>query len=409
MQAVARQSGEFSALAGVQGLRGLALRRLGSGLVARVVRSRWVTAAVVVAMLPMGLRAQAPTPVTPAQHASGTVKSTATDSVTLLGTDGKDVTVSVPAEAKVLIVPPGSHDLKAATPGALSDVAAGDRVLATAAPGDTSTPMKAARLIVMKSTAIAQTHAEEDAAWQRGGGGIVKAVDTTAGTVTVVNGARTMVVKTTPATSIRRYANGSVKFQDAVASSLAAIHPGDQLRVRGTKSEDGSEIAADGIVTGNFQHFAGLISAIDPSAQTITLKDLATKKVVTVQVTPESNLKRLPPQLAQMIAGANKQAGSGDAPRTASAGAPGAGAAGPQRRPDLAQILPRLPSQTLGDLKTGEAVMIVANSAAEASAHSTAITLLVGVDPILAAPGGDSMTLSPWSVGGGEPEGGAQP
>jgi hypothetical protein len=51
----------------------------------------------------------------------------------------------------------------------------------------------------------------------------------------------------------------------------------------------------------------------------------------------------------------------------------------------------------------------VANSAAEASAHSTAITLLVGVDPILAAPGGDSMTLSPWSVGGGEPEGGAQP
>jgi hypothetical protein len=304
--------------------------------------------------------------------------------------------------------------------------------LASALPGDTSTPLKAARLIVMKSSAIAQTHAEEESAWQRGGGGIVKSVDPSAGSITVVNGARTLVVKTTSATRVKRYANGSVKFQDAVASSLDAVRPGDQLRVRGTKSEDGTEITADAIVTGSFQHYAGLISAIDPTAQTVTLKDLATKRVVTVQITADSTLKRLPPQAAQMLAAGEKSgeaggggsgarngggaagataAGPGGASGGAATGGAGAGAGGGRRRLDLAQILPRLPSETLGDLKNGEAVMIVASSAAEPSGRATAITLLAGVEPILAAPGGDAMTLSPWSMGGGgeADAGGAQP
>ncbi len=370
--------------------------------------------------LPVRLCAQetsAPAAGQQAQHTSGTVKGAGSDSLTVTTAAGQDVTVNVPSAAKILLVPPGSRDLKAATPGALSDVAAGDRVLVTAVPGDTSTPMTAARVIVMKASAIAQTHAEEEAAWQRGGGGIVKAVDPANGTITIVNGARTTVVKTTPATSFRRYANGSVRFEDAVPSSLGAIHPGDQMRVRGERSPDGTEIAADGIVTGSFQHYSGLISAIDPAAQTVTLKDLATKHNVTVQVTPESTVKQLPAQAAQMLAGGGANGAGGQGAAGARAGAAGAGASGasgaagaPRRRPDLAQILPRLPSETLSDLKTGEAVMIVATSPAETGGRSTAITLLSGVEPLLSAPGGESYTLSPWSVGGETPDAsGAQP
>jgi hypothetical protein len=58
-------------------------------------------------------------------------------------------------------------------------------------------------------------------------------------------------------------------------------------------------------------------------------------------------------------------------------------------------------------LKAGDAVMIVAN--APAAGQDTAVTLLVGVDPILrAAPKGE-MTLTPWSVGGGaDAAGGSQ-
>jgi hypothetical protein len=55
-----------------------------------------------------------------------------------------------------------------------------------------------------------------------------------------------------------------------------------------------------------------------------------------------------------------------------------------------------LPEEVLGGLKPGDAVMIVASGS---DASPTAVTLLVGVDPILrAAPEGE-MTLAPWSLG----------
>ena len=44
--------------------------------------------------------------------------------------------------------------------------------------------------------------------------------------------------------------SNSIKFDDAKPSKLADIHPGDQLRARGTKNEDGTEFAAEEIVSG---------------------------------------------------------------------------------------------------------------------------------------------------------------
>ena len=71
-------------------------------------------------------------------------------------------------------------------------------------------------------------------------------------------------------------------------------------------------------------------------------------------------------------------------------------------------MLSRLPTQTLADLKVGDAVMIVASESAPGSDKVTAVTMLSGVEPILAATpsGAPAMTLSPWNVGGGTPEGG---
>ena len=80
-------------------------------------------------------------------------------------------------------------------------------------------------------------------------------------------------------------------------------------------------------------------------------------------------------------------------------------------------MLSRLPTETLAGLKAGDAVMIVATSPSSDTETPVAVTLLVGVDAILSAsPSGQTMTLSPWSLGGGEgggeggggPEGGAQ-
>jgi hypothetical protein len=73
-------------------------------------------------------------------------------------------------------------------------------------------------------------------------------------------------------------------------------------------------------------------------------------------------------------------------------------------------MVSRLPAGSISDLKVGAAVMIVASQADPGSSTVTAVTLLSGVEPILAATpnGTPEMTLSPWNVGGGGPDGGGQ-
>jgi hypothetical protein len=195
-----------------------------------------------------------------------------------------------------------------------------------------------------------------------------------------------------------------VRFADAKLATLADVRPGDQLRVRGSKSADGATITADEMVAGTFHNYSGLIASIDATAGTVTLKDLATKKTVTVAVTPGSDVHRLPPTVAQMIAARMK----GGATATPAAGATPDGAARSGRAgADLSQMISRMPAETLSGLKVGDAVMIVATSPSMDATRSTAVTLLAGVDPILTASPSGEMTLTPWSVGGGEPsEGG---
>ena len=126
--------------------------------------------------------------------------------------------------------------------------------------------------------------------------------------------------------------------------------------------------------------------------------------------------------LAERVAARMK--GTSAAGAGAKGGAP-AGAAGPaedgaQRErsagSDLSQMLSRLPTETVAGLKVGDAVMIVATSPGSDTETPMAVTLLAGVDAILrASPSGQTMTLSPWALGGGEggegggaPEGGGQ-
>ena len=121
---------------------------------------------------------------------------------------------------------------------------------------------------------------------------------------------------------------------------------------------------------------------------------------------------------AQMIAARMKGGAATPAPGAPAGAAPGGGRApgGPggyggggtgRAGADLSSMLARLPTETLGGLKTGDAVMIVATSPAGDAGKSTAVTLLAGVDALLTASPAGEMTLSPWSVGGEAPsEGG---
>lgn len=356
---------------------------------------------------------------TPAARQIGTVKSVSGSILTLADAAGQTYTVTVVETARVLQLAPGSTDLKSAQVIALTDIAVGDRVLVVGKLGDTPDTFTAGRVILMKSGDIAQKHAAEEEDWQkRGSGGLVSAVDPTTGLVTITARSKKIAIQTSAATSFRRYAGDSVKFEAAQKSTLAEIQPGDQLRVRGDKSEDGATIKAEEIVSGSFRNLAGTIATIDATGTSFTLKDLATKKTYTVAVTENSNVHAIPAEMATRFAarakgqggqggqaapGASGASVAGAHPAGAPAGSEGAGgpAVGHGAGMDLSQMVSRLPSIALKDLKAGEAVMVVA-SQPQAGGTLTAITLLSGVEPILAATpsGSAAMTLSPWSVGG---------
>ncbi|WP_254059449.1 hypothetical protein [Granulicella sp. L46] len=370
-------------------------------------RVSMMMAVLAVPMMPMAAQA----PAAAGERQVGTVKSTSATGLTLTTAAGQDVVVTIPDAAKVLMVAPGSKDLKSATPGTLSDVTVGDKVLVV---GDASgSGLTATRVILMKAGAIAATHQAEEAAWSKGGGGIVKSVDPATGTIVIASGLKTVTVMVTPQTVIRRYSGESVRFADAKVSTIAQIQKGDQLRVRGTKSADGSTITADELVTGMFRNYSGLVASIDATAGTVTLKDLTTKKTVTVAVGANSDVRRIPPMMAERVAARMKGTGAAPGAAGAAQGAPAADGAQRERSAgsDLSQMLSRLPTETLAGLKVGDAVMIVATSPSSDTETPMAVTLLAGVDAILrASPSGQTMTLSPWSLGGGEGgEGGGGP
>ena len=72
---------------------------------------------------------------------------------------------------------------------------------------------------------------------------------------------------------------------------------------------------------------------------------------------------------------------------------------------DFQQMLERMPALTLSELKPGQTLIVVSTEGAKPS-EVTAIAILTGVEPILAArpKGSSEMNLGPWnmSMGGGE-------
>ena len=370
---------------------------------------------------------------TPLTQKVGAVKSIDGNALVLTADGGTEVSVTVAGNAKIVQVAPGEKDLKSATPIALTDLQVGDRILVRGRASDDAKTMMAVGIIAMKSKDLEAKKAQDREDWQkRGIGGLVSAMDPATGTITISTGtgatAKTVAIHTTKSTVLRRYAPDSVQFDDAKPAALDQIKPGDQVRARGTKSADGSEFVADEIVSGTFRNLAGIITAIDASAQTISLTDLISKKPVVVKITAQSQLRKISAQMAQMVAlrlkggaagagagaagagGASGQGGgaAGGGPpnggqRSGGAGA-GNGAGGGGGRGDFQQIVNRLPASTLADFQKGDAVMVVSTQGTDAGGV-TAITMLGGVEAILAAaPAGNAaqaMLLSPWSLGGG--------
>ncbi len=360
----------------------------------------------------------------------GVVKSVNGNTVTLTTDAGADINVTIQPTTRLMRMAPGQTDLKSATAIQLADVQVGDRMLVGGTPGDDGKSVTATTAVIMKKSDVAEKQQHDREEWQKNGvGGVVKAVDASGNTITLSTGTvgtpNSITVHVSKGTIIRRYAPDSIKFDDAKPGTLEQIKAGDQLRARGTKSEDGKELAAAEIVSGTFRSIAATVISAEAANNTITVIDLANKRPVTLKIAPDSQMHQLPAMFAQRIAmrlkggtppgqgGANSAGGPqgqgarGTKPSEGASGEsrPGGGAGGggrPGGAPDFQQMLSRMPAVDLSQLHKGDAVMIVATEGT-ADSPSQVIILLSGVEPILtaASPSAASTILSPWNLSGG--------
>jgi hypothetical protein len=353
--------------------------------------------------------------------------------------------VNVPSTAVILRIAPSEKDLSAAVTIAFSDLETGDRVLVKLDPDAAGPTAQALRIVAIKQADLALKQQKDLQDWQlRGVGGLVKSVDAAAGVIVLSSGsgttAKTITVHTTKATKLKRYASASARIDLALPAPIDAVHAGDQLQARGTKNADGTEIAAEEVVSGAFRNISGTIVSLDAAGSTLVVKDLATKKPVTLHITSETQMRRLPDRMAQMLAmrfkgrsgsndttqsqydasnssqrggagrGGGGQGGSGSWNDQGGGqtggngrwGAQGSGSepasSGSSPNGDMQQMLNRLPAIQLADLKKGEAVMLVSMDGATGI---TAVTLWAGVEPLLVAPAASRDLLSNWSMNSG--------
>ncbi len=344
-------------------------------------------------------------------------------------------TIEKAADLSYKRVAPGVTDLKKAEPSNIGELQVGDRVL-----------VRDKDVIVMAKSELAKKHEADAAEWtKRGTSGVVKALKAESKEITIevrtgmgpMATPKPVTVAVTEKTQFKRYAPDSVKFSEAKDASMKDITKDDQMRVLGTKSEDGAKVEAEVVVFGTFKTVAGTITKIDAATGLIDIKPLE-GKALTVKATKDSNIKKMPPMMATMMGGGGMRGpgpggpgGPGGSPRGEGGGrpsgvpggAPGEGPGRPTGGPggggpggpgagmfgggargggDLNAMLERMPALPLSDLKVGDQI-IVSSTKGAAAEQMTAITILTGVEALIAArpaapQGGRGGGMGSWSM-----------
>jgi hypothetical protein len=337
----------------------------------------------------------------PREQVTGTVGAvTAPANQVVLKTDkGESITVTTTEKTAILHLAPGVTDPTKATKMALGELTVGDRVVAyyRGAAGDKS--IQATTLVVRTTGDMGEIAKAELADWKkRGTVGNVSETNPSAKTITLKVGSKTVTVTVNDKTEYHRYSLDSAKPADAKPSTFAEIRVGDQVHVLGNKNEDGTATTAESVYAGEFRQLAATVVSISAATNEMQVKDLATKKTLTIKVDSDSTLKKLDPMMAAGLARRYGVGRSQEAP-------PGAGGAGMGRGGrgggDVGQMLDRLPPVQISDLKPGDAVMVSTTMGSDPS-RVTLIMLLAGVEPLLtASPNATRDIMSGWNLGGG--------
>ncbi len=198
-------------------------------------------------------------------------------------------------------------------------------------------------------------------------------------------GAAPITVATTEDSRFRRYQTDSVKFSDAKPSTFGDLKAGDQVRALVDKNEEngsGTRFTAEEIVSGSFRTIGGAVTAVNPDTGEIKINDIQSKQPLTVAISKDSLLRRLPPDQAKLLLQSTQSARPAGSSGGGDAKSPSPQTTAASGSVDLQNMLEQLPALTIAEMKPGE--MIVLSSASEPGAtRVTAIALVAGVDALL--------------------------
>ena len=343
-----------------------------------------------------------------AKHAIGEVKAVdATAKQISIKTDaGSMVSVSLTDKTTYKKLAPGEQTLTNATDITLADIAEGDRVMARGTVSADHKSVPAVMVIVMTKGDLAKKQEAERLEWRRRGIlGVITALKPESKEITISHrtmaGTQSVVIPVADNTEMRRYAPDSIKFADAKPSTFNELKVGDQLRALGDKSQDGLRFTPVKVVTGAFRTVAGTVKEINPTTGEVKITDLEKKQPLTIVIKQDSVLRKFPAQseMGAMMGGMGRGPGGpggapGGAPPAQAAqggGQPnarpqGPGAGGPGGRPggpNINDMLERLPTIALADVKVGDTIIVSSTQGVDPS-RLTAITLVSGADTLLA-------------------------
>lgn len=328
----------------------------------------------------------------------------------LLKTDaGETIAVMLDEKTVYLKVPPGETTLAHATKIAVANIGVGDRVLARGKVADDKKSVPARAVVVMTKADITRKQEHDRDEWKRRGiVGTVVALDPTTKEITLqTRGGRGMmgggntappaVVIDAKANNLvfRRYALDSVKFEDAKSSSFDQLKVGDQLRALGERNADGTHFTPEEVVFGTFRTFVATVDSVNLQTNEIKLKDLQGGQMLTVVVSPDTNLRRIPADRAAMMASLmqRRPEGGAGAPPQNSPQRPPQGQGTPRGESggmgrggrggfDPQDFLQMLPTTSVAELKKGDAV-IISSTVGNDPKRVTAVALLAGVDAFM--------------------------
>ncbi len=335
---------------------------------------------------------------------------------TLRSGDNRTWAVRLAQDAIFMMVEPGAKTLDNAATVAVSTMKPGDRVLVRGTGDSAQLIMLANSVVLMSKDAIAARQAREQAEWRANSlAGNVKEVDAAQGRFTLLgsgNGQRPeWAVTLNTGATLLRYSEDSIRFADARPAVLADLRPGDQIRVLGKRNETAHTLAAEKLVFGSFRTLGGEVRKVNPESKQVTIRDVQTGKDVVLVMAANSNLRRMlvPPRgIAGGMPGPGRGA-AGPGPMNLNGGQPGGirpggmttpngapGGAG--RRPDLQQLLDRLPAAAFETLTPGDAIIVSVGHSSQPQPWPI-VSLVAGVDSLLRAPAAQvNQTLGNWST-----------